>query len=249
MRLKSLVRRRPSAPMVVSFVALFVSLGGAGYAAVSLPQKQRRKRPAPERQRRQLEAEVQRGRGEEDHQRLGRRQAGELEPGAAARRRARARPARSRRSGCPAASPARRRCRNEYGSNTAAIDARGERDPGRHAVAGRRVLVPGAGLPARGDQRRGRGQHVEVDCTLSVPAGRGRRRRPTRRPRPRRSRSTSTSIGHSQAGTIPLVLPVASSTSIQPATVNCTDTAEPATPAPTVAVDTTISALQTASNN
>ncbi len=37
MRLKSLVRRRPSAPMVVSFVALFVSLGGAGYAAISLP--------------------------------------------------------------------------------------------------------------------------------------------------------------------------------------------------------------------
>ena len=55
---------------------------------------------------------------------------------------------------------------------------------------------------------------------------------------------------HPAAGTIPLVLPVASSTSIQPATVNCTDTASnPATPAPTVKVDTTISAIQTAGNN
>ena len=31
MRVKSLVRRRPSVPMVVSFIALFVSLGGVGY--------------------------------------------------------------------------------------------------------------------------------------------------------------------------------------------------------------------------
>src|SRR5581483_10317527 len=32
-----LVRRRPSAPLVVSFVALFVALGGVGYAATQLP--------------------------------------------------------------------------------------------------------------------------------------------------------------------------------------------------------------------
>lgn len=37
MRLKSLSRRRPSAALVVSFVALFVALGGAGWAAVNLP--------------------------------------------------------------------------------------------------------------------------------------------------------------------------------------------------------------------
>ena len=45
------------------------------------------------------------------------------------------------------------------------------------------------------------------------------------------------------------MLPVASSTSVQPATVNCTDSANPSTPAPTVKVDTTISAIQTANNN
>ena len=37
LRLKSLVRRRPSAPLIVSFAALFVALGGVGYAATQLP--------------------------------------------------------------------------------------------------------------------------------------------------------------------------------------------------------------------
>ena len=33
----SLLRRRPSAPLVVSFLALFVALGGAGWAAIRIP--------------------------------------------------------------------------------------------------------------------------------------------------------------------------------------------------------------------
>jgi hypothetical protein len=37
MRLQSLFRRRPTASMVVSVIALFVALGGVGYAAVSVP--------------------------------------------------------------------------------------------------------------------------------------------------------------------------------------------------------------------
>jgi hypothetical protein len=36
-RLRSIVRRRPSAPMAMSAVALFMSVGGVGYAAASLP--------------------------------------------------------------------------------------------------------------------------------------------------------------------------------------------------------------------
>jgi hypothetical protein len=36
-RFRSILRRRPSAPMVVSLVALFMSVGGVGYAAISLP--------------------------------------------------------------------------------------------------------------------------------------------------------------------------------------------------------------------
>ena len=37
MRLKSLISRRPSAAIVISTAALFMSLGGAGYAAISIP--------------------------------------------------------------------------------------------------------------------------------------------------------------------------------------------------------------------
>jgi hypothetical protein len=37
MHLRSLFRRRPTASMVISLIALFVALGGASYAAVSLP--------------------------------------------------------------------------------------------------------------------------------------------------------------------------------------------------------------------
>lgn len=37
MHLRSLLRRRPTASMVISLIALFVALGGASYAAVSLP--------------------------------------------------------------------------------------------------------------------------------------------------------------------------------------------------------------------
>ncbi|MBV9603815.1 MAG: hypothetical protein JO027_01840 [Solirubrobacterales bacterium] len=37
MRLRPLARRRPSAALVVSFLALFVALGGAGWAALRIP--------------------------------------------------------------------------------------------------------------------------------------------------------------------------------------------------------------------
>ena len=37
MRLKSLMSRRPSASIVISSAALFMSLGGVGYAAISVP--------------------------------------------------------------------------------------------------------------------------------------------------------------------------------------------------------------------
>jgi hypothetical protein len=85
------------------------------------------------------------------------------------------------------------------------------------------------------------GQRVEVDCTLSVPPGSGTSST---------TESFAVELGSSaQAGTIPLVLPVASSTSAQVATVSCADAATPNTPAPTVALDSTLNAVQTASNN
>jgi hypothetical protein len=135
---------------------------------------------------------------------------------------------------------------NEYGSNTAAttLGSSATQVATQSLAAGSPYLVMAyphvviSGLS---------GQHVEVDCTLSVPAGSGT-------PPPANPTTTSKSLAvdlsstHSSAGTIPLLLPVASSTSVQPATVKCTQTTT-GTPAATVAVDTTLSAIQTASNN
>jgi hypothetical protein len=139
---------------------------------------------------------------------------------------------------------------NEYGSNTAAttVGSSATQVATQSLAAGSSYLVmanPHAVITAGA-----LGQHVEVDCTLSVPAGSGT-------PPPANPTTTTKtfavdvgSIANPAAGTIPLLLPVASSTSVQPATVSCTDTAtNPATPAPTVKVDTTLSAIQTASNN
>jgi hypothetical protein len=89
----------------------------------------------------------------------------------------------------------------------------------------------------------GTAQRVVIDCTLSVPPATG-------------AATTTKNLavdlapnGHDQAGTIPLVLPVESAMSAQTASVSCTDTASPGTPAPVVSVDTTIAAIQTAANS
>jgi hypothetical protein len=84
-------------------------------------------------------------------------------------------------------------------------------------------------------------QEVEVDCTLAVPGS-----------NESINDDLAVDLGadsHSLAGSIPLALPVASSTRPQTATVTCTDSATPASPAPAVSVDATISAIQTASNS
>jgi hypothetical protein len=82
-------------------------------------------------------------------------------------------------------------------------------------------------------------QRVEVDCTLSVPSSSAAQNLAV---------ELASSQAQSRAGSIPLVLPVPSASAAQTATVSCTGTATPATPAPTVTVDTTINAIQTASN-
>lgn len=138
---------------------------------------------------------------------------------------------------------------NEYGSNTAAVTlgASATQVATQSLSAGSSYLVmayPHVVISGAN------GQHVEVGCTLSVPAGSGT-------PPPANPTTTTKSLAvdlgpstESTAGTIPLVLPVASSTSVQPATVNCTGTTTgtPSTPA-TVKVDTSMSAIQTAGNN
>ncbi|HTX08379.1 MAG TPA: hypothetical protein VME22_07195, partial [Solirubrobacteraceae bacterium] len=93
------------------------------------------------------------------------------------------------------------------------------------------------------------GQHVEVDCTLSVPSSTTNGGTPSSNTITKSLTVNVGSSSQSEAGTIPLVLPVASATSAQTATVSCTDTATTPSTGATVAVDSTLNAIQTASNS
>lgn len=235
---------RPSAPLAVSFLALFVALGGVSWAAVHLPVHS------------VGNAQLQNfsvGNAKLRSNSVG---AAKIIPGAVGARQVNQGQVQLRVAGpctdgamqsvaqsgdvtCTPVLP------NEYGSNTAAATL----GPGSTQVAsqslaaGSSYLVlayPHAVISGTA------GQHVEVDCTLSVPAG-------TRTPPPANPTTTTESLAvdlgsGTQAATIPLVLPVASSTSSQQASVSCTEQSS-TTSAPTVAVDTTISAIQTASNS
>jgi hypothetical protein len=232
--------------MVVSFVALFVSLGGAGYAAVTLPRnsvgsaqlqngsvgnfKLKSNAVGP---KKIINGSV--GAKQVDSSQVQLRVSSACSTGAISA---------VGLSGSVICTPT---LGNEYGSNTAptTLGANATQVATQSLAAGSSYLVlayPHAVISGLN------GQHVEVDCTLSVPAGSGT-------PPPANPTTTTKSLAvdlgsstQSTAGTIPLVLPVASSTSVQPATVRCT-AASPTTPAPTVKVDTTVSAIQTAGNN
>ena len=157
LRVPSFLRRRPSAALIVACVALFISLGGASYAAVTIPnnsvgaaQLKRTRSPT------QARADNC-GLAQEDPARRGRHLRANLEPAAARASRRRARPApRSARSPRPAErSPATRRCRP--GCRRPATRPRSARprraDDDHHAGAAGRAQLPGARQPDRvGDQ-------------------------------------------------------------------------------------------------
>lgn len=83
-------------------------------------------------------------------------------------------------------------------------------------------------------------QRVEVDCTLS--AGNA--------PSVTEDLAVdASSDSHALAGSIPLALPVPSSAGAHTATVSCAEVSIPSTPSPTVTVDTTLNAIQTASDS
>jgi hypothetical protein len=244
LHLKSLGRRRPSAPLVVSFLALFVALGGVGYAASQLPANSVGSAQLKNGSvgnwklkfnavggRKIIDGAV--GAKQVNSSQVQLRVASSCSSGAITS---------ISLSGTVTCTPTRP---NEYGTSAAAVTlgAGSTKVATEPLAAGSSYLVlayPHAlisGTPPTGTTQR-----VEVDCTLSVPPGTG-------------ATTTTKSLvvdlaadGHSQAGTIPLVLPVASATAAQTATVSCTDTASPSSPDPTVAVDTAINALQTAAN-
>jgi hypothetical protein len=233
--------------MVVSFVALFVALGGASYAATQLPANS------------VGNAQLQNGSVGNWKLKFNAVGARKIINGAVGAQQVNSSQVQLRvAAGCSTGAIASvglsgtvtctPTLPNEYGSNTAAVTlgAGATQVATQSLSAGSSYLVmayPHVVISGAS------GQHVQVDCTLSVPAGSGT-------PPPANPTTTTKSFAvdlasatNSTAGTIPLVLPVASSTSIQPATVKCADTPTPSTPDPTVAVDTAISAIQTAGNN
>ena len=234
---------RPSAPLAVSFLALFVALGGVSWAAIHLPSNSvgnaqlqplsvgnAKLRPFSVGARKIIPGSV--GVLQVNQSQIQLRVAGPCTDGAMQS------VAQSGDVTCTPVLP------NEYGSNTVAatLGAGSTQVASQSLAAGSSYLVlayPHAVISGA------TGQHVEVDCTLSVPAGSGTP------PPTTTTKSLAVDLGSStqaQAATIPLVLPVASSSTSQPASVSCTEQS-PTSPAPTVTVDTTISAIQTANNS
>ena len=248
MRLKSLVRRRPSAPLVVSFAALFVALGGVGYAATQLPPNS--------------VGSAQLRNGSVGNFKLKFNSVGprKIINGAVGSQQVNASQVQLRllsscstgaisgvaQSGNVTCSPT---LPNELGTSGSAVTVPAGSTSTTVATkslnAGSSYLVlayPHAVISGAS------GQHVEVDCTLSVPSSSTNGGTPSSNTITKSLTVNVGSSSQSEAGTIPLVLPVASATSAQTATVGCTDTATPSTGA-TVTVDSTLNAIQTASNS
>ena len=239
MRFSSLARRRPSASLVVSFVALFVALGGVGYAAIQLPADSVGNAQLKNGSVGNFKLKANSvGARKIINGSVGAKQVSssqvQLRVSSACTSGAISAVGLSGTVTCTPSLP------NEFGKTAAAVTlGAGSTSIATESLpAGNSYLVlayPHAVISAAGTTQR-----VEVDCTLSVPPGTGTATT---------TKSLAVELGStsSQAGTIPLVLPVASAAAAQTATVSCTDSATPSTPPP-VAVDTTVNAIQTASN-
>jgi hypothetical protein len=236
MNSRSLARWRPSASLVVSFIALFVALGGAGYAAIHLPahsvgnaQLQNfsvgnaKLRPNSVGPAKIISGAV--GARQVNSSQVQLRVSGPCTMGAIQSI------AVSGNVTCTQALP------NEYGTSAQPVTlAAGSTQIATEPLpAGSSFLVlayPHATIS-------GSSGRVEIDCTLSVASA-------------SISKSLAVNLASSSASeseTIPLVLPVASATNPQTADVSCSDTVTPSTPPPAVTIDSTINAIQTASNS
>jgi hypothetical protein len=248
LRFQSLLRRRPSAPLVVSFAALFVAVGGVGYAAIRLPpnsvgtaQLQNssvgnfKLKPNSVGPRKIINGAV--GAQQVNASQVQLRLLSGCSTGAVSA------VAQSGNVTCTPTLP------NEFGISTSALTlGTGSTTVATKSLpAGPSYLV--LAYPHAVISGGVSGQHVEVDCTLSVPSSSSTRGTPSSNAITKNLAVDLGSSPQSNAGTIPLVLPVASATSAQTATVACTYTASPSASAPTVAVDSTLNAIQTASNN
>jgi hypothetical protein len=247
LRFKSLLRRRPSASLVISFAALFVALGGASYAAINLPAGS------------VGNAQLQNGSVGNWKLKSGAVGTRKIINGSVGAKQVNSSQVQLRvgttcttgavkaisPSGSVTCTPT---LPGEVGTSASAVTlgTTATQVATQSLAAGSSYLVlayPHAVISTTAAT--GPPQRVEVDCTLSVPPGTVT---PTSTTTTTKTLAVDLDNGHAQAGTIPLVLPVASASSAQTATVSCTDAGTPTTPAPTVAVDTTINSIQTAAN-
>jgi hypothetical protein len=248
LRFKSLLRRRPSASLVISFVALFVALGGASYAAINLPANS--------------VGNAQLQNGSVGNWKLKANAVGtrKIINGSVGAKQVNSDQVQLRvgttcaagavkaisPSGSVTCTPT---LPNEVGTSASAVTlgTSATQVATQALAAGSSYLIlayPHAVISTTAVAA----QRVQVDCTLSVPAGTAPPTPTTPPTSTTKSLAVDLDNGHAQAGTIPLVLPVASATAAQTATVSCTDTATPSTTTPTVAVDTSVNSLQTAAN-
>jgi hypothetical protein len=238
---RSLLFRRPPASLVVSFVALFVALGGAGYAALHVPPNSvgtaqlqnfsvgnAKLKPNSVGPAKIIAGAV--GARQVNSTQVQLRVTGPCTAGAIQAI------ALSGNVTCTPVLP------NEYGTSASPVtlgsgptQIASEPLPSRSSylvLAYPSVTVSGAA-----------GHRVEVDCTLSVPPGTGTATTANR------FAVDVTSPSDSLIGTIPLVLSVPSATTGQTATVSCSDAATPGSAAAMVSVGATLNAIQTAANN
>ena len=242
MRLQSLFRRRFSASLVVSFLALFVALGGAGYAATQLPSNSvgtAQLQDASVTNHKLLNGSV--GNFKLQFASVGPRK---LQNAAVGKNQINANEVQARVTGTCAtgsissiSSTGTVQCGStpaqEFGtsSSTTTLGVGSTPIASKPLPAGSPFLV----LAYPHVQINGAtGSQVQVDCTLTVNGA-------------SLTRSLIVDKGTTtQAGTIPLVIPAPATTSAGSASVSCNHTASSGTPS--IDVATTINALQTASN-
>jgi hypothetical protein len=252
MGFSSVRRRRPSAALVVSFVALFVALGGVGYAATQLPANS--------------VGSTQLKNGSVGNWKLKFNSVGarKIINGSVGAKQVNSRQVQLRVStGCNPGSAIQSIGLSGSVSCTATLPNEAGTSASTVPVGANYTPIASLSLPAgsshlvmafaHADISSGvngtptENQRVDVACTLSVPPGTG-------------SATTVNQIavdlgtdGASLSENIPLVLPVASATAAQAATVSCAETSGHGVnqnlPDASVLVSTTINAIQTASNN
>jgi hypothetical protein len=239
----SLLRRRPSAPLVVSFLALFVALGGAGWAAIRIPANS------------VGNAQLQNfsvGAAKLRPNSVG---VTKIAPGAVGARQVNSSQVQLRvTSSCLIGAIQSLTVAGDV-TCTPALPSEFGAVPKGATLGATPKPVASVSLPANpagssyvaiGNVQvtdvEGTGpQSVGVSCTMTVSGGPG-------------------TIGHFDAnlggsgasaasGTIPLILPVSILGSPQPLAISCAEESSPSSPAPSVNVTATIDAVQTAVNN